>query len=292
MYARCVRIALAVVALTCGCNQVFDIRGTAPLDAAYFDAPVDAPFTCTPIGTPPPSFARTVQQYIVQECREMTLAEASGWRAATCTEPTFGPALAAPGDAVFTPLAMCAPVGFVAFDQTRIAPEGDELFVRRYNSSIGSSVRIERYRRVAETWSGPDLIVDPADVDIVIGQPTGGPERRMMAYAGGTYSELEIPASGMATTVAQYGPADLGITNADQYPANLSADGLRMVFTARLPGVMSQQVLYTDRASRAERFRHAVPLEGVPVVSDTVLTATCDRVYFSALQSIFYEQQH
>ena len=35
---RYLAIALALV----GCNQVFDVRTTSPLDAAYFDAPLDA----------------------------------------------------------------------------------------------------------------------------------------------------------------------------------------------------------------------------------------------------------
>ena len=63
-------LALALaVALGAGCNQVFDLKPTASIDAAYFDA---APPVCPAIGTPP-SFGDNLHQILVQDCKDYTV---------------------------------------------------------------------------------------------------------------------------------------------------------------------------------------------------------------------------
>lgn len=288
---RClVRHTLLACLLLTGCNLVFGIRETGPVDATFFDTPFDAPFVCPEIGMPPPRFVRTVEQYLVQDCRELTQSPATGLQLAMCNEPVYGPAEAKAGDVVFTLIPGLAPVNFVHFEQARISPEGDEMFlVKVDNQAVG--VRIERYTRAGDSWMLAEAIRDPADVDTIIGQPSAGPDRRMLVYAGGQYVELAIPPSGPATMLPVYDPDQLGVTNFDSYPAHLSPDGLRVVFTARPIGDTAQRVLYTDRPDRSQRFRKAVVLDGAPIVADAVMTPTCDRIYFSGFQSLFYEQQ-
>ena len=59
--------ALAWVLLGCGCNQVFGLRETQPIDAQQFDAAIDAPYACPPPGTQP-AFAASLQQVIAKYC--------------------------------------------------------------------------------------------------------------------------------------------------------------------------------------------------------------------------------
>ena len=56
-----------LVLLLCGCNQVFGLQETGQLDAAFFDAPADAPYACPPLGTAP-RFAPQLTQFLVQRC--------------------------------------------------------------------------------------------------------------------------------------------------------------------------------------------------------------------------------
>ena len=46
--------------LLAGCNAVFGIKETRQYDAAYFDAPPDAPFTCPALGAAAPAFSRSL----------------------------------------------------------------------------------------------------------------------------------------------------------------------------------------------------------------------------------------
>lgn len=60
-----VRRAVLVLA---GCNAVFGIKDTRQYDAAYFDAPPDAPFACPALGGPAPTFSPVLHQDVIQDC--------------------------------------------------------------------------------------------------------------------------------------------------------------------------------------------------------------------------------
>ena len=72
----------------------------------------------------------------------------------------------------------------------------------------------------------------------------------------------------------------------------MTTDGLRMVFGGLQLGGSGQAVFYADRGSLDARFGTASVLDGVPAtVTDAYLSEDCERIYFSGLQSIFYEQR-
>lgn len=176
------------------------------------------------------------------------------------------------------------------YDYPQVSPEGDQLFIVRLVQSSFS--RIERYTRDGDSWSQLAVVRDPVYQYSVIGAPSAGPTRRLMFNDGGGVQELEVTSTGTSIVHDTYNPPDLGVMFFDDgYAPNLSADGLRIVFTAKLIGDLYARVLYSDRATLADRFRSAVVLPGVPRVADTFLTATCDRVYFSTVQSLFYAQR-
>src|SRR5689334_19586163 len=70
------------VLLLVGCNQVYGLDPTRASDAAYFDAPIDAPYACPPIGTPP-RFSRSFAQVVAQNCNNYTVS-ISGRALARC----------------------------------------------------------------------------------------------------------------------------------------------------------------------------------------------------------------
>src|SRR5690349_8436389 len=77
------RFGLVGLAALCGCNQILGLSPTQalpPVDAQYFDAPADAPFSCPPIGTAP-HFSRVLHQ-IQQDCTDFTAS--SDWAVGYC----------------------------------------------------------------------------------------------------------------------------------------------------------------------------------------------------------------
>ena len=61
-------LALSLVALASpACNWIFGLRSTEVVDAAFFDAPPDAPFRCPPPGQPP-VFSQQIVQAIPRNC--------------------------------------------------------------------------------------------------------------------------------------------------------------------------------------------------------------------------------
>ena len=285
------RCALVMMTL-CACNQVFDLRQTAPRDAAFFDAPLDAPFGCSAIGSAP-EFSRLLRQHVFQDCSEYNLS-ADGRAVAYCTELGGQVAEGAVTDTALVGIAGLETQGYITTNQPRISPEGDELLVHQYDSF---NVRHDSYqimKRDGETWStsrgfgfgDPDMLTG-----LVFGTMTRGPVRRIMMYDpnSATVHELSF-GTGVATEIHAYTLAELAVGSFSG-PPNLTEDGLRMVFSSEPPGQTARKAMYSDRSSIAELFRPAVALTDAPNASDLYLSSDCARLYFSAAGSVFFAQQ-
>ncbi len=276
--------------LLAGCTQVFGLAPTEQqpvTDAAFFDAPADAPFACPPIGETP-QFSRVLNQ-TVQSCSEYSTTT-NGRGAAVCTEPVNQIA-EGPFDGLLTPVAGLEQTAELHLDFVRYAPEGDELFVRSWNQStvIG---RIRAFRRVDDSFVAAYDVVLPGqttDSFVRFGTPSRGPRRRMMVRnRTDVYQEIELDATGASELIGNYVAADLGLTSITPSPPNLTPDGLRMVFSGGVS--KAQGVQYSDRASLADRFRPVTGLD-IPTSPTPFLTADCARVYFSQIGYVFWVQR-
>lgn len=279
------RFAPALVILA-GCNQFYDIaptRAVVPPDAAYFDAPTDAPFACPPTGQTP-QFTRLLHQ-IVQNCSEYNLST-TGRAVALCSEPIYQIAEGA-RDELLTPVIGLEQDSQTHVDLARYVPEGDEIVVRIWQQStvVGRIVVFRIADGVAtEAYDVRLPNNEPIDSFIRFGTPSRGPLRRMIVRNSSwpQWREIEFDESGTSTLVGLYDTADLGVATLG-VPANMSADGLRLVFAFN-------GAVYTDRATLADRFRTASTLN-VPNNPVPFLTEDCSRVYFTGLGYVFWVQQ-
>ncbi len=279
---------MIIVLALCACTQVFGLdetHGVVPSDAQYFDAPADAPFACPPTGETP-QFSRLLHQ-IPQSCRHYTASGPLGRATALCREP-LAQVAEGPSEGPLSPVAGLADVGAQRFDLVRLVPEGDEMYVRHWDT--GTVVgRIRRFRREADDTftAATDVTLQGATTDsfVQFGAPSRGPRRRMMLRNGtGALQEVEISETGVAQPIAVYTEAELGVDLLISLP-NLTPDGLHLVFSGQRE---EQHTYYSDRATLADRFSPGRRLANVPAANDTFLTEDCSRVYFSALGSILW----
>ncbi len=279
---------MILVLVLSACKQAFGLDETQvvpPSDAQYFDAPADAPYACPPAGETP-QFSRLFHQ-IAQSCLYYTSSGPLGRASALCREPVAQVA-EGPSEGPLAPVVGLADVGTQRFDLVRLVPEGDELFVRHWDT--GTVVgRIRRFRRGGDNafTSAADVTLQGTTIDsfVQFGAPSRGPRRRMMLRNGpGALQEVEIGETGVAQQIAVYTEAQFGVDVLLSTP-NMTADGLRIVFGGQRDG---QLTFYSDRATVSDRFSPGRVLEDVPAAFDTFLTEDCSRLYFSALGSILW----
>lgn len=283
-----------VVLLVAGCNQIFGIAGTDPaplLDAQYFDAPADAPFSCPPTGETP-AFSQQLNQ-IIQYCLEPS-ASTTGRAVAMCSDNSVSQVAEGPLEGPLLPLAGFEQTASTYIDLIRYSPEGDEIFVRIWTQ--GSVVgRIVVARKTTSGFTMHHDITLPSgettDSFVRFGTPSRGPVRRMIlrnAPEPGV-REIEVDDAGQSTTIGTYTAADLEMASIG-VPGNLSADGLRLVFQGTPPGGPTG-IAYADRASLADRFLPARALTGVPISAAPYMTEDCARIYFGAINYMFWVQR-
>jgi hypothetical protein len=259
------------------------------VDAQYFDAPVDAPFACPP-PEETPTFAHLIQQ-IPYNCFQYTASATAGRAAAQCVDHEFR-VVEGPADGPFTAVAGLEPTDVATFDSPRLAPEGDELFVRWWDAttSIG---RILSYRRMPGhtfTLSHEIDVGRPTSEFISFGVPSRGPNRRMFIHevAGEPLEEIELDSTGASIRIGTYSAADLGVDTVGTI-VNLTADGLGAVFTSRIAG--AHAIMYTARADLQQRFRPVTPLPPTGGLNDPFLDEGCGRLYFHAVASVLWLQR-
>jgi len=286
-----VRTAVCAAIALQGCNWVYDLRTTELIDAAIYDAPIDAPFECPPIGTQP-EFSPLVQQVIPRNCQYFTASPDLGTAAALCDDGTQdGRIETGPSAQELSPAVLSgAPAEF--FTSVRLTPEGDELWVRRVS---GTFAFVSVYTRVDDqTWLyARDLTAVGTAFDDRVSAPTRkvGGVRRFVQWTFNSFDLREFADDGVTTSLVHaYTAGDLD-TNYVLYP-NVSSDGLRLVFLGEpRMGPAIAVTMYADRATTDQLFSTAAPLRAAPVVLDPFLTEGCGKLYTSGLGSLFYAPQ-
>ena len=271
--------------MLCACNQVYGLEPTATRDAAYFDAPIDAPFSCPPLGAPL-AFSPKLSQ-LALDCAFYTASTTKNVALASCRDAadvlhvSIGPV-----DGPFTPLAAVGtPTPSLELSQPQLAFDGDLFLLHGYDiSSNVSEVRV--YRDAGGTWvRGGDF---PAPLAVTT-NPSRAPGRRVVYQLAPTdvremYENAdETWSPGPAHPVAMLGVPDARVMW-------LSPDARRMLFAVNAQSTETAYLAFTERASTADSFGPHTRLD-LPLVFDPFILEDCSRIYFSGLRSVFYAQQ-
>ncbi|HSD88266.1 MAG TPA: hypothetical protein VLB44_12150 [Kofleriaceae bacterium] len=285
---------LLLLLATCACNQVFGLRETQVVDAAYYDAPIDAPFRCPDLGGAPPLYSRLVHQVVTQDCWDYTFSTnpdipiAVGFCANAGTGTRVLEESPVDEDGMH-PIAELAPVPAVrVIDQFRLAPEGDEAYAR---VTATSTATLSRFRRSSTgAWSKDADLTIPIMVLDSVGSVTRrslGPRLIVQRYDR-TFHEYVPDGTGAWMDVQSYAPTAFGLTLPSD--PRITPDGLRMIFTAN-SGLFTTSTYFTDRASVSEAFGPPRLLADVSIALTPVMTEDCARLYFTALGSVLWVQQ-
>lgn len=268
---------LAVVTLV-ACNQVYGLEPTT--------FPVDAPPACPSIGTQPP-FSKALRQATLQDC-DWYNSSSTGLAVAMCRDSFMsylaeGPTAANDGEAV-----EMVKLPITGVSDPRISPEADELLVRQ------GLTRLAVYRRnAANEWAPHHDVAVTLTSNDMVSTITRGPTRRMVIATNGATDlpEYAIEPDGAVRMVAMH-PVSSELAVSGLQFANLSADGLRLVFYSVTTMSDGYRQFYADRASIDDPFSAARPIENFPAnIAFAYLTDDCARLYFSALGTVFYMPQ-
>ncbi|MDB4956243.1 MAG: hypothetical protein JWO36_3812 [Myxococcales bacterium] len=266
---------LFVLALA-ACNQVFGLAQTVEHDGGQYDAPLDAPFSCPPIGGPPPRFAPLLHQIVVQDCLSYSIT--SGGRAiALCVFNGSYHVAEGPRDEPLIEIPEIVGSPTTTLLTPRLSPGGDMIVVN--SAGVQSSILV--YSRIGGSWqplaNAPFVTTTAAFLSTFERGPTG--DRLFVvtiaaleewAYEGSTWRKL-------LTESVQ----ELGV---DTNTLQVATDGLRAIVPT------TSSLYFTDRPDQAAKFRPAVPINDIPAFQDVFMTDDCARLYFTGLGSIFYMQ--
>ncbi|HEY1555137.1 MAG TPA: hypothetical protein VGF94_09935 [Kofleriaceae bacterium] len=290
---------LALVCALAACDQVFGLRSTHALDAQYFDAPSDAPYSCPPIGTTP-TFTASLREQLPQACASYTVATVD--RAmAQCPEASsvyYGPAGG--------PLAKAVIVLDVATQEVefmRIAPEGDHAIASLFDLTA-EMYYIEQFQLMPDNaWHDVHLVLALPFGGIVsyplISTPSREPGAHVLVIQYNLYPTPSTlyemvddanpdPGQPWHQQLAKvFDPATFSIVNG----MSMTPDGLRNVFF--MQAVVPAGAYYQDRATLGDAFSTPALLSNVPETSgtDPFMTEDCSRVYVSGLGAVFYVTQ-
>jgi hypothetical protein len=283
-----VQVALIAGALAlAGCNQVYSLDSTQLRDGAS----PDAPYSCT---TEAPRFRGTPVPVIVNGTNDLarTYSISLDRRIALVTRANT--LWEGPGDSNMLREAMLMPIPLTGtLGMSRLAPEGDELFMAEPDGAVSSTVY--RYARSGDLWARQPstFIVGGATPEISIPTRRDLDPRHIVIAVGNMLREYIETAPDVWMLTSMYTPADFGVTGI-QVP-NLTADGLRLMFAA--PGVADGALYYASRDTITGRFGSAEaanPFFGNPRVLDPYLLEDCSRLYFFVVANpagVFYVER-
>ncbi len=280
---RRVGLALATCVL-CGCSSIFGLdRAVRRLDAQPSDAPVDAPYACPPIGTPP-RFGTTLRPAGVGDCYDYSIGTAANVAMAMCNSaPSFGAV-----DQPLLPIALSGVTGTVI--RPMLAPEGDQALVTSVEMPA-STTTVAAISNIANDWTVTQTILNSASTGVSISNPTQRPGPRHFVYwdpSNSALVEMVEQTDGTWTGTASYSAAELGVDAAGN--PSLTPDGLRLVMLVTRNGGMLG-IAYADRASPSAPFSKAVDLNVTSAAVSPFMTPDCGRIYFEANHEIVYATQ-
>jgi hypothetical protein len=261
------RWASSVALVLAGCNQVFGNAPVHDIDAAFFDATLDALPTC-PTGAAP-SYSRNFFQLVIDDCASVTVAD--GNMLAMCgegmsTTPAYGPI----GDILVAAPELAVHSQF----EPRLSRDGQRA---SFMVSLGSGLaNLVVFHRSGSSWvSDPDIVTGGSITGA--SEISNGPNARMLvAYADGLH-ELEEQ-DGAWTDIATH---VLGFTGTDVQGPHLSGDAMRVWFTG------GPSTSYFDRSELDVTFTPRGAIAGSEGINDADLTDDCGLMYFATLSRIW-----
>lgn len=282
-------LGVLAVASASACNGLFGLHETRLADAAFHDAPADAPYTCPALGAVPsygPQLFPTVSTF----CSDFTYSSAADRVIGLCD---FGGVLQlSEGSSVGALVAIPAFAfdGVHTYEMPRLAPAGDELFVRVLPSTTST---IARYTRATDgTWAFA-ANVDLAGLTITqMSAPTTGAIGRRVLVRDTTSALFELADQGGDTwsMVDTYTEQDFGIASSVQGPT-WTADGLHVVFGLSSFSAGMNWTYYAGRTDLTSRFTAAQIVTTAPMDTPQFLEVGCGRLYFVHGGYLEYVQQ-
>lgn len=278
---------LAALVLVCGCNAVFGLSPTTGPGTTFFDAPIDAPFACPPIGTNLPPFTGVLVQQILEDCSQYSPSDASGRAVASCSDPAGGEIICeGPRDQMLTSAFKLSAIQA----QPRLSPDGNTIYVH----DNAPSITVIAYQRTGMTWTrapASDIgqIANASEMSSVMRGPDG--DHILFTAASATSVALAewSNAGGTWHQTSLHPASELGLQGI--FTLALTSDGLRALVFGFTPTNVDQ-TLYTDRPALDAPFRAAQKIDGLfGVAQDASLSDDCSRIYFTGLGSVFYVQE-
>lgn len=263
-----------VIAVVTGCNQLYGLEAAHGIDAAYFDAPIDAPFRCPAFGQPL-RFSTRFQQTVLQDCVRYTVSLRADRALALCNGSQVSEGTV---DGVLTPALGLPSTGIV---NVQLGPDGDLAVV-----TTADPGRIHRLaHRTAQGWALEPTTIDTGRSFTALSTPTRGPSIRVIALANDGLHELVLDPGQPWRDVATHTFSSLHVITISNGDMNLSADGLRLVFAAA--SVDGTGLLLSDRPSIDAPFSPSRLLDPVEFLGGGFVTEDCERLYFSSLGSVW-----
>jgi len=260
-----------------GCNQILDLRQTARHDAAYFDAPTDAPFACPIAATP--QFSRVLKQTVAQPAGYYAVTTSGRAIAACINDDYFYSVCEGPVDGPLARVTLSPSPGQYAF-VPRLSQDGQRMYV-----VSNTNVLLAFRRNTDDTWTqfsppglpGVALFLSPLAA-------TANGDRFLISGNGVQFDEW-TDEGGTWHMTHSHPVGDFGVGSLSMVA--ITADGLH----ALLLGTSDQIVYYTARDAVDSPFRTGTPIAGLPRSAQLYLTSDCARIYATGLGSIFYAQQ-
>jgi hypothetical protein len=274
-------VKIALLMLLVGCNSVFGNNPVQRIDAQYFDAPIDAPSQCPPIGQTP-QFTSVLHQVFVQDCAEYTF---NGGRAiAPCRAPDGGFSIFE--GALDQPLALVSdlyePTAPAVYDTTRLSSDARTLYARHVDFDTNAVELRAATRQPDGSWQlvePPPFGQNPGDLPAGFAAGATG-DHAFIHTSGNVVHEWVFDGAGWSDVRVH----DFG---APIVAANVTADGLRITLA-----MADKRHLFSDRPDEDSLFRDPVLLPNSPSDAQArMMSVDCGRLYVSGLQSVFYAEQ-
>lgn len=286
---------------------MFGIKDTKQVDAAYFDAPIDAPFQCPAIGSDL-QMSGVLHQEFLQNCLSYNFAPTgfavglcpadragSGYQTYVMATGTVGggPLGAAPGlpDRYYSQGS-----AFDEWDAALPSPDASRIYGAHEHYDFPTATAyyelVRFVRQPDASWLPAGTVVTPANNLVAYSTVFSGPTGDRFLFidaSAATITEWHEDGTGGWAQGSAHPYADLGVVNLSA--PSVTSDGLRMVFEGTRIGQQFTEPLYSDRASLAGWFRPAAPLVGAPYSYDLQVTDDCARVYTTGLGSVVSVQQ-
>jgi hypothetical protein len=270
------RAASSLVLLLVGCNEVYGLDSTIRRDAAFFDAGIDAPHQCPPIGTPP-RFSQRFRQVVTQSCRDFVVARTGRTLAFCRIDSLFTIGEGMLGQPMTPARGFDLPGTDYFFP--RLSPDGETAILRM--TIPAGTYELGVFARGATAWELRSRFTVP-DMRVTSAITTN----RHLIVATSTHLQELVDDGAGFRDLQVHTFAALGL-DALQDQIQLTADGLRLLVYGRRAGATTFQLLYADRANDTAPFSPFVPMPDLDFLFDGFMTEDCAHMYFSGLSQIF-----